>query len=278
MNYRHAYHAGNFADVAKHVILTRVIAYMQAKEKPLFLLDTHAGTGAYDLASEEAGKTGEAEGGIKRLLAAADGLEPPVRTIIDPYLKMAAAVAGTYPGSPAIMASKMRPQDRAAFFEKHPTDAATLAGRFSRSKRIKVHGDDGWTALKAMLPPPERRAVVLVDPPFEEKGEFNRLVQGLQAAMKRFATGTYLLWYPVKDSAEVLRFRDSLEGLGIERLSDTRFLVDEDNDANGFRGSGMAIVNAPFSLEAELSIAMPALVRLLERRPGAGAWTFETVS
>ena len=278
MNYRHAYHAGNFADVAKHVILTRVIAYMQAKEKPLFLLDTHAGIGAYDLASEEAEKTGEAEGGILRLLEAAGGFEPDVMDIVGPYLRIAGAEAGTYPGSPAIMASMMRANDRAAFVEKHPADAATLARRFVRHKRIRVHADDGWTALKAMLPPPERRGVILVDPPFEEKGEFNRLVQGLEAALKRFATGTYLLWYPVKDTNEVDRFRDSLAQIAGARLADTCLLVDADENASGFRGSGMVVVNPPFTLEAELAAVMPVLARILERRTGAGKWTWRTLA
>ena len=277
MNYRHAYHAGNFADVAKHVILTRVLAYMLGKDKPLFLLDTHAGLGRYDLASEEAGKTGEAEGGIARLPAGLTGLGDGERALLDPYLAIAGAEPRTYPGSPAIMAAMMRAQDRAVFVEKHPADSATLASRFSGHGRIRVNAGDGWTALKALLPPPEKRGLVLIDPPFEEKGEFNRMLQGLKSALKRFATGTYLLWYPAKDSAELARFRAGLAEIAATRMADTRFLVDHDKDANGFRGSGMVIVNAPFTLESELAAVMPALVRLLERNPGAGAWQWESL-
>ncbi len=278
MNYRHAYHAGNFADVVKHVILTRVIAYMLAKDKPLFLLDTHAGIGAYDLSSEEAGKTGEAEDGIARLITALPSLSDEARALLAPYLAIVQAEPARYPGSPSIMAAMMRRQDRAAFIEKHPADAQTLADVFAANRQVRVHDTDGWTALKAMLPPPEKRGITLIDPPFEEKGEFNRLVQGLSAALKRFATGTFLLWYPIKDSSEVARLREAIGAtMAGVRMADTRFLVDRDVDANGFRGSGMVIVNAPFTLETELATLMPELVRALERSPNAGAWQWQTL-
>ena len=202
MNYRHAFHAGNFGDVLKHAVLARIVAHLLLKPAPFGYLDTHAGAGAYDLSSEDAQRTGEWQGGIGRLEG--HDLGPAVEAVLEPYRRALAAVdpKGTgrlYPGSPAIGAALARPDDRLLLVEKHPEAAAELRYRFGRDERVHVVERDGWEALGAYLPPKQRRGLVLVDPPFEEPGDLARLRDGLARAHRKWATGTYMLWYPIKD-------------------------------------------------------------------------------
>jgi 23S rRNA (adenine2030-N6)-methyltransferase len=278
MNYRHAYHAGNFADVVKHAVLALVLEHMKRKETPFRVVDTHAGTGLYDLAGEEAQKTGEWQHGIGRILAAAPPGE--IAAILAPYLDAVRAENDggplvRYPGSPRVARRLMRPGDRLVVNEAHPEDAARLAALFANDRAVKVMTLDGWTALKALLPPKERRGVVLVDPPFEEPGEFKRLIDGLVAAHRRFATGTVILWYPIKDERLVRAFQRDAAALAIPKLLSAELLIRAPSSAGELAGSGLLILNPPFTLEAQLAVLLPYLAATLARGKGAGhrlAW------
>ena len=246
MNYRHAYHAGNFADVMKHGLLALVIEHLKKKDKPFFLLDTHAGTGMTDLSGEEAQKTGEYRQGIARILAA----ENP-HPALAPCLAAIRALGGDpltrYPGSPALMAHLARADDRLAFCELHPEDAAALRANFHGDARVKCHEMDGYTALKAMLPPKERRGAVLIDPPFEDRAEFAALARALAEAHRRFATGTFLLWYPVKDPSVSGAFLESLAADGPPKTLALELHVMAADPAR-MTGCGLVVVNPSFAL------------------------------
>jgi len=262
MNYRHAYHAGNFADVVKHAVLCRLVEYLKQKDKAFRVVDTHAGIGRYDLASVEAGKTGEWQGGIRRLFEHA--LEPRALTLLRPYLQAVRAEnpdgdIRRYPGSPLIIRHLLRSQDRLTAIELHPEDAARLKAVFAGDFQTRVIELDGWQALGAHLPPKEKRGLVLVDPPFEEEGEFPRLVENLRRAHRRWPGGIYALWYPIKDRKAVAAFRAALQETGIPKLLDICFEIRPASNEPSLDGSGMVLVNPPFTLEGELRVLLPAL-------------------
>lgn len=262
MNYRHAYHAGNFADVLKHLVLTLVVLHLKQKPTPFRVIDTHAGIGRYDLTGVEAGKTGEWRGGIGRLLEAP--LSAPVASTLGPYLEIvkgenAGDTIATYPGSPLIARRLLRPQDTLVVNELHPDDHAQLQRLFARDEQVKVLHLDGWTALKSLLPPKERRGVVLVDPPFEEAGELQRLVTGLRDAHRRFATGTILLWYPIKGLRPVDTFHAAIAGLGLEKILVVELFIQAPDDPDRLNGTGLVIVNPPFTLADQLRSVLPEL-------------------
>ncbi|TGQ51704.1 23S rRNA (adenine(2030)-N(6))-methyltransferase RlmJ [Mesorhizobium sp. M1C.F.Ca.ET.193.01.1.1] len=266
MNYRHAYHAGNFADVVKHAVLSRLVEYLKQKDKAFRVVDTHAGIGRYDLASVEAGKTGEWQGGIGRLFEAT--LEPRAAALLQPYLEAVRAEnpdgdLRRYPGSPLIVRHLMRKQDRLTAIELHPQDAARLKAVFTGDFQTRVIELDGWLALGAHLPPKEKRGLVLVDPPFEEEGEFPRLVENLRRAHRRWPGGIYALWYPIKDRKAVAAFRAALKETAIPKLLDIGFEVRPTSAEPSLDGSGLVVVNPPFTLEAELRVLLPALHKLL---------------
>ena len=273
MNYRHIYHAGNFADVLKHAVLALVIEHMKLKEGPFRVIDTHAGIGLYDLESVEAQKTGEWRDGIGRLLAA--DLPQDVAGILAPYLQLVRAENDNtehilrYPGSPVVARRLMRANDRLVVNETHPEDATRLAALFAKDRQTKVLALDGWTALKALLPPQERRGIVLIDPPFEEPGEFARLLEGLVAAHRRFATGTVILWYPIKDLRAVSTFARDAAALGIPKLLSIELAVATPRDDGPLSATGLLILNPPYTLEAKLTVLLPYLARLLQRDDGA---------
>jgi 23S rRNA (adenine2030-N6)-methyltransferase len=271
MNYRHAYHAGNFADVMKHVALTRIVEYLKRKDKAFRVIDTHAGIGAYDLSSAEALKTGEWRGGIGGLLDA--GLPDEAAALLAPYLDAVRKLNPEgglrfYPGSPAIVRHLLRGQDRLTAIELHPADAAALKTRFAGDFQTRVIELDGWLALGAHLPPKEKRGLVLVDPPFEEKGEFDRLLDGLLRAWRRWPGGVYALWYPIKDRKEVARFRERLAEAGISKILDLSLEIRAPSPEPRFDGSGLVVVNPPYPLEAEMRTILPALSRLLGETGG----------
>jgi 23S rRNA (adenine2030-N6)-methyltransferase len=266
MNYRHAYHAGNFADVVKHIVLARLVEYLKLKDKAFRVVDTHAGIGLYDLGSANARKTGEWQGGIGRLM---QGLLPqPVAELLRPYLDAVRAVneAGgltRYPGSPSLVRHLLRRQDRLSAIEFHPEDAATLKTLFEGDFQTRVMHLDGWLALGAHVPPKEKRGLVLVDPPFEEEGEFERLVDGLCRAYRRWPGGLYALWYPIKDRGAVAGFRRALAESGIPKILDVAFEIRPPSHEPRLDGCGMILVNPPFTLEGELRTIFPALHKLL---------------
>lgn len=272
MNYRHIYHAGNFADVLKHAVLALVIERLKLKDTPFRVIDTHAGTGLYDLASEEAQKTGEWRDGIGRLISAA--LPSDIAAILAPYLDVVRAENDgesivRYPGSPLVARRLMRPGDRLVANEAHPEDAERLAALFARDRQSKALALDGWTALKALLPPKERRGLVLVDPPFEAPGEFRRMLDGLAETHRRFATGTAILWYPIKDVRAVDAFLRDAAALGIPKLLAAELFVDTPRADGELSGTGLLILNPPFTLEAKLARLLPYLASALARGPGA---------
>jgi len=272
MNYRHIYHAGNFADVLKHAVVALVIEHLKLKQQPFRVVDTHAGIGLYDLASDEAQKTGEWRDGIGRILA--DVPPPDVAEILAPYLDVVRAENGgdtivRYPGSPLVARRLMRKGDALVVNEAHPEDAARLKALFGRDAATKTLELDGWTALKAVLPPKERRGVVLIDPPFEEPGEFQRLIDGLANAHRRFATGTVILWYPIKDVRVVRNFYRDAAALGIPKLLVAELFVREPQTEGELAGTGLLILNPPFTLEAKLATLLPYLSSVLARSAGA---------
>ncbi|ATN33855.1 23S rRNA (adenine(2030)-N(6))-methyltransferase RlmJ [Rhizobium sp. ACO-34A] len=266
MNYRHIYHAGNFADVLKHAVLARLIVYLQQKDKAFRLLDTHAGIGLYDLSSEEAQKTGEWKDGIGRLLDAE--LPAPVSAFLAPYLEAVRTLnpdgsIRLYPGSPKLSRMLFRPQDRLSATELHPDDSRALSRLFEGDYQVRVTELDGWLTLGAHLPPKEKRGIVLVDPPFEIDGEYDRLVDGLARAWRRFSTGVYCLWYPIKKGAPITAFHQALKELEIPKMLCAELSVRSDREMTGLSGSGLIIVNPPYTLKDELHAALPELKRVL---------------
>lgn len=283
MNYRHAYHAGNFADVVKHAVLALVIEHLKLKPGAFRVIDTHAGLGAYDLSAIEAQKTGEWREGIGRLLAAAP--PPGVRELLAPYLNVVAGLnaglpAGEierYPGSPRVARALMRAGDVLVVNELHPEDCAALKDEFHRDAQVRVMSVDGWQALKALLPPKERRGVVLVDPPFEEPGELARLTRATGEAMRRFAGGTLLLWYPIKDLRPVSAFKRDLAALGLPKMLAVELFLQTPDDAERLNGTGLIVVNPPFTLAGNLELVMPFLANVLKRGTGA-SWRVEIIA
>jgi 23S rRNA (adenine2030-N6)-methyltransferase len=280
MNYRHIYHAGNFADVFKHVVLSRIMAYLKRKEAAFRVIDTHAGIGLYDLGSEEAQKTGEWRGGIGRLMDAAPAGAPGM--LLQDFLGAVRACnpSGSverYPGSPLLARHFLRRQDRLTAIELHPEDALSLKKLFAGDYQVRVIELDGWLALGAHLPPKEKRGLVLVDPPFEDEGEFERMVDGLKKAYRRWPGGIYAFWYPVKDRATVERFRRELAETGIPKILDASMTIRAPSAEPRLDGCGMAIVNPPFVLGEELTAILPLLTRTLGEDKGA-AWSVEQLA
>ena len=278
MNYAHVFHAGNFADVFKHVLLARILLYLNRKDAPYRVIDTHAGEGGYDLSREEVERTGEWRDGIGRLA----GLDraSDAGQLLAPYLDIAGACDDegrplVYPGSPVIAQKLTRKTDRLVFCEKHPAAFAALKARFARDRRVKTLDLDGWTALGAFTPPPERRGLVLVDPPYEARDEFSRLAKSFAAAHAKWSTGVYALWYPVKDARDADGLWKAVRASGAKSALRLEFAVAPPG-APGLARTGLVVVNPPFVLEAEAHVLLPALVRLLEREAGAGACAIET--
>jgi 23S rRNA (adenine2030-N6)-methyltransferase len=275
MNYRHAYHAGNHADVLKHAVLARVITHMMKKDKPFRVIDAHAGTGVYDLGGIEAGKTGEWEGGIGRL---AEPFAAEVEALLAPYRQVIAALnpqggVRIYPGSPELALRLMRDSDRMIANELHPQDAVTLERHFIRDARVEVTSMDAETCLKSRLPPPERRGVILIDPPYEVKDEAERTLRMLAHGLRRFALGVFVVWYPLKADRTAETVLEGIAELKIPGTLKVELRVREAFSGGGLAGSGLAIVNAPWRLDEELSVLVPALAA----RMGMGSWGQGTV-
>jgi len=272
MNYRHNYHAGNFADVLKHAVLAQIITYLKRKDQAFRVIDTHAGIGIYDLSSNEAQKTGEWREGIGRLTKAK--LSPELKAFLAPWLEAVETLnpdggVRHYPGSPKLARMVMRKQDRLTAIELHPSDANQLRKAFEGDHQVRVIELDGWLALGGHLPPKEKRGLVLIDPPFEEDGEYDRMVDGLARATRRFPGGTYMLWHPIKADSQLAAFDKKLVALGRPQTLSVRLLTRDNKIAPGLNGSGLVIVNPPFTLEAELQKILPELSRLLAQAPGA---------
>ena len=283
MNYRHAYHAGNFADVLKHSVLFALIQALEAKDTPFAFIDTHAGSGCYALDSEEAGKTGEYRDGIARLLfpdlhqpanAAGTTLPPLLRHWLDTILSLPGNENGLklYPGSPLQAARAMREIDSAQLCELHPDEAASLRELFHHDRRVHVHNRNGYEALKALLPPKEKRGLVLIDPPYEaQEAEYRLSETALKTALQRWPTGIYAVWYPIKLRSQVQPFLRGLQhgGAGARRVLRAELLVRPDDSPLRLNGSGMVILNAPWNLDQVLREPLRAMAQLLSQERAA---------
>jgi 23S rRNA (adenine2030-N6)-methyltransferase len=271
MNYRHEFHAGNFADVVKHATLARIITHLRAKPAPFRVIDTHAGAGLYDLTGPEAGRTGEWREGIARLLKAP--LPAEVRALLAPYLDAVTALnpgggLKVYPGSPLLVRAWLRPRDRLIACELEPRAAGALTKNLASSTRAKVLAIDGWTALSAYVPPKERRGLVLIDPPYEAPDEFERLPAAFAQAQRKWPGGIYLLWYPIKDRTGPDALAKHLKALGVGKILRAELTLARVPAADRLVGAGLIVVNPPWTLEGELSLLLPALAGCLS--PGEG--------
>ncbi|HEY6861298.1 MAG TPA: 23S rRNA (adenine(2030)-N(6))-methyltransferase RlmJ [Pseudolabrys sp.] len=271
MNYNHEFHAGNFADVFKHAVLCRVLHYLRGKPAAFRVIDTHAGAGVYDLTGEKSTRGGEWQAGIGKLVA----VQTPeaVAKLLSPYLEVVRALNERdrlrfYPGSPALARAWLRPQDRLLACELEPKTAAVLRRNLRGDVRIKTLVVDGWTALKAYVPPKERRGLVLVDPPFEAEDDFSQLASGLAAAHRKWATGVYILWYPIKGRSEADAFAKRLRRLALNKVLRAEILVAPLRDPSRLNGAGMVIVNPPWRLENELCVLLPVLASILGEDAG----------
>lgn len=267
MNYRHAFHAGNFADVMKHVILARILAHLLKKEAAFRVVDTHAGIGRYHLGGDEAGRTGEWRDGVARLDTPFDD---EVERLIEPYRGVLARTRqrlgpDIYPGSPQILREMLRRQDRGVLVELHPSDHAKLAQNFNTAGNFKVLHLDGWTALHSLIPPPERRGLVLIDPPYEVPGEIERLTRAMAKASRKWPTGILAGWYPIKDPGGIEPALAVLQGLGPGTALRLEVMIDRPDEAARLNGCGLVVINPPWTLEREADAILPALAQRLAR-------------
>lgn len=280
MNYRHAFHAGNFADVLKHAVVALCLEHLKKKSKPFRVIDTHAGIGLYDLTSDEATRSPEFEGGIGKLLHA--DMPPEIEVTLSPLLTAVRAINRTpeltaYPGSPELSAQLCRQQDRIHLCELHPQDSRLLDQRYARDGRVKVETRDGYTALKALVPPREKRGLVLVDPPFEHRDEMAHMAQAIMPALEKWPTGTFIFWRPLKDMWAAERFDVGLAewllaecALEPEKILRADLWI-RDLEAEGkLAGAGVVIINPPYTLENELLALLPWLSATLGEDENAG--------
>jgi 23S rRNA (adenine2030-N6)-methyltransferase len=272
MNYRHAYHAGNFADVLKHAALVSVLTHLSKKQTPFAVIDTHGGRGLYDLMGEQAEKTGEAKDGIVRLLHASE-----LPGVLARYVEIVRNFGdGRYPGSPLIAAKLLRAKDRLVAIEKHPEDCAALAAALAPVAHARAIHGDGYQVLKRLLPPPERRGLTLIDPPYEDTEEFRRAARALIEAHRRFATGIVLFWYPAKEKAALDAAAGEVLNAGIASLVKVELDVGGSAvtapEGRGPRltSAGLLVVNPPFGFEAEMKLGLPFVVERLAQGKDAG--------
>lgn len=274
LSYRHAFHAGNFADVLKHLVQVEILRYLQQKDKPFVYIDTHAGAGLYSLRSPEAEKVGEYRHGIAKLLnqnwpqladyvhsvQAVQSLEPD---------------AMLYPGSPMLAQHWLRPQDRALLFELHPSDYRLLQQNMANRRQIQMQNSDGFAGLLSALPPKERRGLILIDPSYEIKTDYQTVVETLIKAHRRFATGTYALWYPVVDRARIDALEQTLIHSGIRDIQLFELGLSADTSARGMTSAGMIVINPPWTLKATMDQVLPPLMQCLAG--GTGLWRSEVL-
>jgi 23S rRNA (adenine2030-N6)-methyltransferase len=264
MNYRHAFHAGNHADVLKHVALLGIVEAFKRKDTPFFALDTHAGRGRYLLQGEQSDKTGEARAGIFRLLVLGN-----LPGAVQRYLKRVQAdnpvgALVSYPGSPLLVAQSMRPQDRLVACELQPEESKALQALFRDDARVHAEARDGYAAVKALLPPKEKRGFVLIDPPYEAQDEeYPRILDALSEGLQRWPTGCYAVWYPIKERRTLAAFMRRLAALPCKSILRAELLVRPDDSPLRLNGSGMVVLNPPYKLDQELAQSLPVLAKLL---------------
>lgn len=264
LSYRHSFHAGNYADVLKHSVQSLILSALKEKEKPFIYLDTHAGAGRYQLDHAHAQQTGEYQQGIARLWQRDDWPDSllPYRQVIRHYNHAREALR-FYPGSPLIARQLLRPQDKLYLTELHPADFALLREEFHNDPRTQLARADGFQQLKAKLPPPVRRGLILIDPPYELKSDYQSVVKGIQEGYKRFATGIYALWYPVVLRQPIKTMLQQLQTSGIRRILQIELGVRPDNTQRGMTASGMIVINPPWKLEQQMTDLLPWLLPIL---------------
>jgi 23S rRNA (adenine2030-N6)-methyltransferase len=265
MNYQHAFHAGNFADVHKHVVLTRILEHLRAKPAAFRVIDSHAGAGRYDLLGPQAARSGEWHDGVERLFDARARQAP--HALFEPYLGIIAAFNASgdlriYPGSPLIAKARLRQQDRLIACELEPRAAACLKACLRGDQRAKVLALDGWMALNANVPPKERRGLVLVDPPYEEAADFVRLSGALVDAHRKWPTGIYMLWYPIKDRDAPDALARRLRRSNVPKILRCEITLGPPRADLGLVGSGLIVVNPPYTLQQDLRLLLPVLARV----------------
>lgn len=271
LSYRHAFHAGNHADVLKHFVLDQVLTYFTQKDKPFWYIDTHAGAGLYELTKGYALQNAEFESGIARLSSRLDLPEP-----VAAYLEIIKSlnlnnVLNLYPGSPMVAKALLRADDKMRLFELHPSDCKLLIENFKDDgKQVKIEVSDGFLGLKSLLPPPSKRAVVLIDPPYEEKHDYQRVVDCVKDSLARFATGTYMVWYPLLQRPEPIQMLEKLKRLEVENWLNVSIKVQAPSDEGfGMFGSGLFIINPPWTLPKILDESLPYLTNALAQDDSA---------
>lgn len=263
LSYRHSFHAGNHADVLKHTVQSLIIESLKEKEKPFLYVDTHSGAGRYQLSGEHAEKTGEYLQGIARIWE-----QPDLPEELAPYMNIVRQMNDNgrlryYPGSPLLAKYLLREQDKLALTELHPTDYPLLRAEFSRDERAQISKGDGYQQIKAKLPPPSRRGFILMDPSYELKSDYEAVVNGVVEGYKRFATGTYAIWYPVVLRQQIKRMLNQLEATGIRKILQIELAVRPDSDQRGMTASGMIVINPPWKLEQQMKSVLPWLHKTL---------------
>ncbi len=266
--YRHSFHAGNHADVLKHIVQVAVLRYFNEKEKPYWVIDTHAGAGIYSLASSHARVKSEYLQGIAKLISQ-PGMPPLIADYLAQVRLHSPAELSLYPGSPAISTGLMRANDKLRLFELHPTDAVLLQELYQRSRTTTVTHADGFAGLKSLLPPATRRAVVLIDPPYELKEDYLLVFEAIKDALQRFSHGTYVIWYPMLQRMEWRRMLERLRKLDVKWLNVSLSVAEPDEEGFGMTGSGLFVINPPWVLESQLQESLPHLLRCLGQTPSA---------
>ncbi|EKF9123536.1 23S rRNA (adenine(2030)-N(6))-methyltransferase RlmJ [Vibrio cholerae] len=275
LSYRHSFHAGNHADVLKHIVQSLILNSLQQKEKPFVYHDTHSGVGRYDLTHEWSEKTGEYKQGIARVWQ-----QDNIPTELDSYLDAIRQLnqgetLRYYPGSPRVARAHLREQDRMVLTELHPSDYPLLEQEFHRDRQVSIYKEDGFARLKASLPPQERRGLVLIDPPYELAKEYRDVVRAIAQSYKRWATGIYAIWYPVVNRCDIDDMLEGLQGLEIRKILQIELGVAPDTNERGMTASGMIVINPPWTLESQMQTILPFLKQAIA--PATGHYKVEWV-
>lgn len=275
LSYRHSFHAGNHADVLKHIVQSLILDALKQKDKPFVYHDTHSGVGRYDLTHEWSEKTGEYKQGIARIWG-----QNEIPAELHSYLSAIRAVnpgdeLRYYPGSPKVARALIRPQDRMVLTELHPSDYPLLEQEFHRDRQVTIYKEDGFQRLKASLPPKERRGLVLIDPPYELANEYRDVVQAIAQSYKRWATGVYAIWYPVVNRCDIDDMLEGLESLGIRKILQIELGVSPDTNERGMTASGMIVINPPWKLISQMESVLPFLKQAIA--PATGHYKLEWV-
>ncbi|EHZ7431506.1 23S rRNA (adenine(2030)-N(6))-methyltransferase RlmJ [Vibrio cholerae] len=275
LSYRHSFHAGNHADVLKHIVQSLILNSLQQKEKPFVYHDTHSGVGRYDLTHEWSEKTGEYKQGIARVWQK-DHIPAELDSYLDAIRQLnQGETLRYYPGSPRVARAHLREQDRMVLTELHPSDYPLLEQEFHRDRQVSIYKEDGFARLKASLPPQERRGLVLIDPPYELAKEYRDVVRAIAQSYKRWATGIYAIWYPVVNRCDIDDMLEGLQGLEIRKILQIELGVAPDTNERGMTASGMIVINPPWTLESQMQTILPFLKQAIA--PATGHYKVEWV-